>query len=339
MAGLTSRARRGRRARTVLAVAGSAAVVGLGCLAVAITPRPSALLIRRVFEAGGRALVTEMQPHVPQTPLLERLDVGVGGAVVDVFTPAKTTGVLPTVVWIHGGGWLSGSKEDVRPYLRILAGFGYTTIAMSYGIAPVSTYPAPVFGLNDALAAILEQAVRLNVDASRIVLAGDSAGAQLASQLAVLTTTPSYAAKLRIEPALEIEQLVGVILHCGVYDLRAMAELNGLIHWGFQTALWAYTATRAWADSDAAVAMSTINFVSGAFPPTFITGGNGDRLTLLQSVPMAAALRRAGVEVTDLFWRADHRPTLGHEYQFHLDLDEAQTALEKTLSFLSRVTR
>lgn len=84
--------------------------------------------------------------------------------------------------------------------------------------------------------------------------------------------------------------------------------------------------------------MSTIQFVTPAFPPTYISGGNGDGLTWLQSIPMAQRLRSLDVPVTDVFWPADHQPALPHEYQFHLDLDEAQEALGRTLDFLGDVT-
>ncbi|GHD42874.1 alpha/beta hydrolase [Mycetocola manganoxydans] len=339
MTRLNGRSRARLSARAVATLAG-AMIAGVAIGTVALrTPRPSALLIRRVFEAGARAIVDEMRPHVPDTPLRERLNVPVGGSTVDVFTPAEATGPLPTVIWIHGGAWLSGSTADIRPYLRILAGHGYTTIAPSYSIAPESTYPTPICELNAILADIAVRANELNVDASRIVLAGDSAGAQLASQLVALTTTPDYAGLMDVRPALTPEQLAGAILHCGVYDLRAMAELSGLTQWGFKTALWAYTGTKDWADAVAGATMSTIDFVTRSFPPTLISGGNGDRLTRLQSQPMAAALETAGVEVTGLFWPADHAPALGHGYQFHLDREEARTTLEQTLSFLNRVTR
>ena len=68
--------------------------------------------------------------------------------------------------------------------------------------------------------------------------------------------------------------------------------------------------------------MSTIDFVTADFPPTFIGGGNGDGLTWLQGVPMSQRLRQEGVDVTTLFWPAEHTPALQHEYQFHLDLPE-----------------
>ena len=320
----------------LVAIAVTIAIIG------ALTPRPSAMLIRSVFEKGAADTVAEMNRHVPDTPMNQRLDLAYADediTTMDVFTPAAAGEVLPTVIWVHGGAWISGSKADVAPYLQILAGEGYTTIGLNYSLGPEAEYPTAVRQLNAALAYIDEHAAELGVDRGNIVLAGDSAGSQLASQLAMLTTNTEYAHLLGMKPSLEPTQLSGLILNCGVYDLRAMAEIEGLVAWGFQVSLWAYTGTKNWSASSAGTTMSTINFVNADLPPTYISGGNGDALTWLQSVPMARAIQDAGVEVTSLFWPMDHAPALPHEYQFHLDLPEAQTALQATIQYLARVTQ
>lgn len=313
------------------------------------SPVPAARLIRRVFTKGAEATVREMRPYVPDAPRSEQLDVAFApdrpAATLDVFGPGAASSrerdsahdgaPRPAVVWVHGGAWISGGKEDVAPYLRILASHGYIAVGLGYPIAPETGYPGAVRTLNAALAYLVEHAAELGIDPQRIVLAGDSAGAQLASQLAVLTVNPDYARLLGIDPALRREQLVGAILHCGVYDLRAMADLTGLENWGFKVALWAYTGTKDWSSTYAGLTMSTCEFVTPEFPPTLISGGNGDALTWLQSVPMRNRLIRAGVDTTALFWPADHEPALPHEYQFHLDLEDAQAALTATLDWLA----
>ncbi|MGK9147836.1 alpha/beta hydrolase [Plantibacter flavus] len=337
--------RRRPRARRFVVAAG--VVLGLG-LAVAIvasvTPWPSAMLIRAVFEKGGAATVAEMEPYVPDTKLTEYRDIAYAppadgrpqtDTTLDVFTPADGTTPLTTIVWIHGGAWISGEKENVEPYLRILAAAGYTTIGVNYSIAPEAVYPTAVNQLDAALGYISEHASEWNGDPGRLVLAGDSAGAQLASQMAVLATNPEYAHLLGITPSVDADQLVGVILNCGVYDLPAMAELNGIEAWGLKVALWAYAGTKDWSSSSTGATMSTIDFVTSDFPPTYISGGNGDALTWLQSIPMSRALKAADVPVTEVFWSANHVPALPHEYQFHLDLDEAHVALDDTLAYLS----
>ncbi|MGK3951401.1 alpha/beta hydrolase [Microbacterium sp. I2] len=335
---------RTHRHRGWLIALGVVLFVVLAAVVVAsITPWPSAMLIRSVFEQGGRATAAEMEKHVPENDAL-REKTGITyaedepGLTLDMYTTAEDGDALPTVIWIHGGAWISGSSADVDPYMRILADAGYTAIAVNYTLGPEATYPTAVGELNDAFAYILDHADELAVDPDTIVIAGDSAGGQLASQMATLSTNPDYAELMDVRPALAADQIVGVILNCGVYDMRAMTNLPGIIGWGFKTALWSYTGTKDWAAESPGATMSTIEFVTSDFPPTYISGGNGDGLTWLQGIPMAQRLRSLDVPVTDLFWPADHEPALQHEYQFHLDLDEAQEALGRTLDFLESVT-
>ncbi|MFC5503528.1 alpha/beta hydrolase [Lysinimonas soli] len=319
-------------------------VVVIGGLVGQSTPWPSALVIRSVFEKGAAETVAEMNKHVPSAALTEHLDVQYGdgsaggNTTLDAFSPSGGGEALPVVVWVHGGAWISGQKSDVDPYLRILASHGYAAVSLNYTIAPEAVYPTAVRQLNDALGYLDRHAAEFRIDRHRIVLAGDSAGAQLASQLAVLTTNPDYAELLGIQPALSADQLVGTVLNCGVYDLSTMADLTGIGNWGFKVALWAYTGTQNWSASYQGTTMSTIDFVTSKFPATYISGGNGDALTWIESVPMYNKLSGLGVDVTPVFYAADHEPALPHEYQFHLDGADAQHALQKTLDFLALVT-
>jgi len=328
--------------RTKLALGIIVAVVAVVAIIGSISPWPSAMIIRAVFTKGGDATAAEMDKHVPDTKLDEQLDVSYGDAgadtTMDVFRPASADGPLPTVVWIHGGAWISGAKENVDPYMRILAAEGYTTIAVNYTIGPEGVYPLAVHQLNDALAYIDEHAEELGVDPKQIVLAGDSAGGQLASQMATLITSPDYAEIMGIKPTLAADQVVATVLNCGVYDLAALARLDGIAGWGFKSAMWAYSGTRTWAEDSTGATMSTVDWVTADFPTTYISGGNGDGLTWLQSIPMAQRLDELGVDVTTQFWPAPHEPALPHEYQFHLDMPDAQTALEKTIDFLNAHT-
>lgn len=328
--------------RTKVAVGIVVSVAAVVTVIGALTPWPSAMLIRAVFTKGGDETAAEMEKHVPDTKLTEQLDVAYadGGAdtTMDVFAPASATGPLPTVVWIHGGAWISGEKENVDPYLRILAAEGYTTIGLNYTIGPEGVYPLAVHQLNDALAYIDEHAAELGVDPDQIVLAGDSAGGQLASQMATLITNPEYAEIMDVEPALKAEQVAATVLNCGVYDLAALAALDGVVGWGLKTSMWAYAGTKTWAEGSTGATMSTIDWVTEDFPTTYISGGNGDGLTWLQSIPMAKRLEALGVDVTTLFWPASHEPELPHEYQFHLDMPDARTALQQTIDFLDAHT-
>lgn len=323
-------------------------MLGVGAVVVAlaivcmVSPYPSMLLLRGAFDAGAKGIVAEMERNQPTLNIEAERDIayaqGSDDTRLDLFRPAASDEPLPAVVWIHGGAWVSGSKSSVAPYLEMIANDGYAAIGLGYSLSPEETYPTAFEQLNTALGYISKHADDLGVDPQRVILAGDSAGAQLASQLAVLVTNPHYAHFTGIDPAITAEQLDAVILHCGVYDLDAMADLTGPDGWGLKSALWAYTGTKRWSELASGSLMSTKEWATEDFPTTLISGGNGDGLTWIQSLPMSQTLRDEGVSVTELFFQADHEPALPHEYQFHLDLDDAKATYDSTIAFLDRVT-
>jgi acetyl esterase/lipase len=319
--------------------------LALGLIAVVVwvaSPWPAALLIRALFERGARETVTEMEPYAPTSGLASTLDVHYGDAgadtSLDVFNPDTGTDALPTVIWIHGGAWISGDKSNVRPYVELIAAQGYTAVALNYTVAPERTYPTALTQLNEAIAFLIEHAEDYRIDPDRIVIAGDSAGANLTSQLAVLTTSPDYASLVGLTPALRPDQLRAVVLNCGIYDVSGIPNAPGVGGWGFRIALWAYLGERDWSNTAGGEQMSSLDYVTAQFPTTWISGGNADPLTATQSQPLAAKLDSLGVHVTPVFYPEDHDPKLPHEYQFHLDFADARAALQSTIDFLGTVT-
>lgn len=330
--------------RTLAVLAG---LVVLTVLVFTVSPWPSALIIRQVFQDGAKKTAAIMAPYAPTSGVDSVLDVQYATdsaqphvkasdfTQLDVFYPTGTTTQLGTVIWTHGGAWISGNKSNDRSYFEILASKGYTVVGLNYTYGPEATYPTAVFELNQAHQFLMDNAEKFHIDPSKIVLAGDSAGAQLSSQLAALITNPEFAKEMDFTPALSPEQIQGVVLNCGVYELTSLIGAKGILGWGDDVSLWAYTGDRDISTSPAMAQMSTINHVTGNFPATYISGGNADPLTAENSKPFAAKLQSLGVNVTELFWPADYTPPLPHEYQFKLNLDAAQTALNETLSFLN----
>ncbi|MEF2979384.1 alpha/beta hydrolase [Subtercola sp. YIM 133946] len=330
-----------RRPSRVIPLAAGVVVASV-VVATLVSPWPAALLIRAVFERGASETLATMKPYDPTEGVDQTLDIEYGGAgastSLDVFNPSAGTTPLPTVVWIHGGAWISGDKSQVRPYVRLLAAAGYTAVALNYGVSPEQVYPTALTQLNDALAFLVAHAAEYRIDPNHIVLAGDSAGANLASQLAVLATNPEYAQRVGVRPALSALQLNGVILNCGIYDVSGIPQAPGIVGWGFRVALWSYLGQRDWLSTPGGQQMSTVNDVTSSFPPTWISGGNDDPLTAGQSRPLAARLDDLGVEVEPVFYPDDHQPALPHEYQFHLNDADARTALASTITWLGGVT-
>lgn len=313
------------------------AIGAAGYAAFALSPWPSVMLIRLAFGVDAAARNRALERHFPgKVTELRNLRYGASPeALLDIFLPTDTGAggkALPTIVWIHGGGFVAGNKADTAGYLRILAARGHAVVGIGYSIAPGARYPTPVVQANEALAFLAANAGRFAIDKRRIVLAGDSAGAQIAAQLAAVVSNPGYAATIGIVPAIEHAALRGVVLFCGVYDAGGINPEGGF-GWFVRTVLRAYLGTDDAAGHPRFAEFSVNRHLTPQFPPTFLSVGNADPLAP-QSVLMAEAIRAQGVAVDILFFPADHSPPLPHEYQFDLDAAAGQQALDRLTAFL-----
>jgi acetyl esterase/lipase len=238
------------------------------------------------------------------------------------------------VVWVHGGAWVAGNKDSIDNYLSILASHGYTTVSVNYTLAPEKQYPTPILQLNDALNYLMQNADRLHIDKNRIVMAGDSAGSQIVAQMANIITSPAYATEINVQPHIAADQLKGMLLNCGAYDL-ALPDYNGAFGGFLHTVLWAYSGTPDFLHDPKLKTASVANYLTAQFPPSFITAGNVDPL-LTQSTELAERLQKLGVQTDTLFYPSNHQPELNHEYQFDLDTADGKTALNRMLDFLQQ---
>ena len=327
--------------RIVLWTVGLAVVLSVGsAIAFQVSPWPAVLLIRYSFDKGAAEASRALETHVPAgvtAVLNEQYDPGDGQAYLDVFYPtaiADSERRLLTVVWVHGGGWVSGRKDDVGNYAKILAGKGFTVVSVNYAIAPGATYPTPVRQVAAALAYLVQNAARLHVDPARFVLAGDSAGAHIAAQVANSIAVPSYAQAVGLRPSIERSRLVAVLLYCGPYSIDHV-HLEGPFGDFQKTVLWAYSGGKDFASNRRFATASVIHYVTSAFPPAFISAGNADPLQR-QSIAFADTLESRGVAVERLFFDANYKPALPHEYQFNLDTEAGRLALDRSVRCLEQ---
>lgn len=309
-----------------------------GYAAFSLSPWPAALLIRLVFGYDAARTTEALASHVP-AGIREQRDIAYGSAPeerLDIYLPPDGAQPRkPTIVWIHGGAFVAGDRQDVAPYLKVLAGRGYATVAIGYTRAPTAHYPSPVLQANAALGFLQREGPRLGLDPQRIVLAGDSAGAHIAAQLATGLTGPDYAALIGLKPAMEPAALKGIVLFCGLFDPTAL-DLTGPLGTFLRAALFGYFGTANPLDSERITQAAIPRYVTEAFPPSFVSVGNGDPLAP-QSVVMAQALRDRGVRVDALLFPPEHEPRLQHEYQFDLDSSPGREALERLTAFLSKL--
>ncbi len=303
-------------------------------IAFQVSPWPNSLLIRYEFTKGGEQTNKALERFVPSGITSvdnQQYRANSPNGYLDVFYPTGTTKQLPTIVWVHGGGWVAGDKNEIDNYLKILASHGFTTVGVDYTIAPEAQYPTPLFEVNDALKYLQDNAKRLNIDDNKIIMAGDSAGSQIVSQVANAITSADYANKIGIQPTLASEKLRGLLLNCGAYDL-SLPDYNGPFGSFLHTVLWAYSGQKDFLNDPALKTASVANFLTPQFPPSFITAGNADPL-LSQSTELAKRLDGLKVQTSQLFYPTDHQPQLNHEYQFDLDTNDGQKALGQIINF------
>jgi acetyl esterase len=303
-----------------------------------ISPWPGVLIIRTIFDSGANSASAKLEPLVPVdvTTSTHNYDRGDIGAILDIYSPAVEEQKTPIVVWIHGGGFVSGRRQDIANYLKILAGRGFTVVNVDYTIAPEAKYPTPVRQVLTALTYLLQNRQTLGLSTDRFVLAGDSAGSQIAAQTAMTIFNSNYADTLGIKSDVMPNDIAGLTLFCGIYDIAGSGKSGGILGWFVHTTGWAYSGSRNWRESNTFATINLIPHIPTTLPPVFISAGNADPLGP-QSVAMAQALEARGVEVESLFFPADHEPPLAHEYQFDLATTAARRALDGVVTWLNQL--
>lgn len=104
---------------------------------------------------------------------------------LDIYMPKGQQEPLPVVMYIHGGGFGSGSKATHRIAAENYARLGYLVFNINYRLAPKHPYPAGIQDVCDAYAWIIQHAGEYGGDVSRLTVAGESAGGNLTASLLV----------------------------------------------------------------------------------------------------------------------------------------------------------
>jgi len=256
------------------------------------------------------------------------------GALLDIYYPRDVKSPLPLIMWIHGGGFIGGSKENTQVYGMTLANAGYVVANINYDLAPAHKYPTPVFQANQALKYIRENIEPYGGDINHLFLGSNSSGSQIAGQLAALISNKEFAKRMGIQPSVTNEQLRGVLLYDGAYDMQTLRATRAP---GMSLFFWSYTGVRHFEFFDRIDELSTIKHVTPDYPPVFLTVGDADPLAS-QTLELLEVLKKKDVEVEDVLFTGTNT-NLGHDYMMDLDTEPAQRTLEKALGFLARHSR
>lgn len=307
-------------------------IIGFVGIGAQFTPKITVFLLKSGVElatSNTNSKHTNESEGITRVTDVAYADGGRRSSTLDIYYPSAATEPLPVILWVHGGGWVMGDKKDIGDYAVQLSKRGHVVVSMNYALAPNTTYPVPVMQTNQALTYIRDHVSQYQGDPNNLFLAGNSAGAQIASQTAALLTNPNLAKQMNITPAVEPEKIRGTLLFCGPYNLRTV-ESTGFPF--MRTFLWSYTGSKAYEEDPRLDEMSTVLQATAAFPPSFITSGNDDPLTV-QSIELAEVLEHQGVTTETLFFQSSSEK-LGHDYQFNLRSEAAGQALQASVQFI-----
>ncbi|WP_107950789.1 alpha/beta hydrolase [Lysinibacillus parviboronicapiens] len=158
-----------------------------------------------------RAVPKWQSTRVPQLASIidKRITVRDGAEInVRIYTPVVGK-LLPVIVYYHGGGWVFGDLESADAGCQLLAEKAQAiVVSVDYRLAPENSFPTPLLDAYDGLLWVYEHIVTFGGDASRMTVAGDSAGGNLATVVAYLAAVlngPKISAQALIYPVTNID--------------------------------------------------------------------------------------------------------------------------------------
>jgi acetyl esterase len=222
------------------------------------------------------------------------LPIGPGGQVsVRIYRPKGAKGLLPVVMYFHGGGWILGSKQTHDRLLRDLVhGTNAAFVFVNYTPSPEAQFPVPIEQDYAATTYIAEHGKELGFDTSRLAVAGDSVGGNM---VAVVTQL----AKERRGPAIRYQVLLYPVTDSSLSQKSYEEFANGP---------WLTTAAMEWfwdayapnpedrKKTTASPLSATAEQVKG-LPPALVIVDENDILRD-EGEAYARKLMQAGIEVT-----------------------------------------
>lgn len=201
---------------------------------------------------------------------------------LDVYTPSKASGPAPVVVFIYGGSWNMGERNDYLFVAEALAARGIVAVLPDYRLYPEVRYPSFLEDTAQAVAWTNREISRYGGDPRRIFVMGHSAGAYNAAMMAL---DPRWLGAQQMQPS----QLRGWIGLAGPYDFIPIVNED-------VRPVFFYPNTPP--------ESQPINHVSSQSPPALLMAPEKDELVnpRRNTGGMAAKLRSVGVPVSELYF-------------------------------------
>jgi acetyl esterase/lipase len=246
---------------------------------------------------------------------------------LDVYRRRDVQAPQPTLVFYHGGGWIGGTKEASLMSLMPWFEMGWNVVNVEYRMARVAEAPAAVEDALCALRHVVNNAKTYNVDANRIVVAGESAGGHLALAVGMIPTTAGLASICAgggfSGNEANIPRVAAVINWYGISDVNDMLT-------GANARSYAVQWIGSGPDRDAiAKAVSPLTYVRAGLPPILSIHGDVDTIVpYSHGTRLHEALAKAGAP-NELF-------TIAKGGHGNFAPDQRTAAYAKIREFLSK---
>lgn len=249
-------------------------------------------------------------------------DDGVWG-MLDVYRPDRE-GVFPLIVVVHGGAFIYGTKEIYSRYAKTLAHEGYVVACYNYPLAPNKRFPYQLKSLDMLMAFLKERSGEFAFDPAHVYLYGDSAGASLSLQYAIIMNNEEYR---KLFPELKLPlPISGLSLNCGLYeDLGSSGGTNEFM-------MWRNYLPRHRDKDDPR--FKIVENITSSLPPCFVMTSDGDFL-LPGNAPLIKKLKEEKVPYLYVEQKGKEKP-LGHVFHLDVDTDDAVEVRRKSQQFLSK---
>lgn len=249
---------------------------------------------------------------------------------LDVYCLKGTDKPQPTIVNIHGGGWIYGDKELYSHYCMRLAQRGFTVVNFTYRLAPEVKYPAPLEDARDVMVWMQKNAQAYFIDLNNVFMVGDSAGGQLCHQLLTILTNPKYAAMFDFKLP-EGFRVNACALNCGCYFIPASRLIPPKKMGGM---LGSYLPEN---HVPVIPQLKVAKYATKDFPPAFVMTAQNDYLKFM-AAPLYRKLKRKGVETELHIYGTKEQKEIGHVFHVNCKLELAAKCNDDECAFFRRYT-
>jgi acetyl esterase/lipase len=186
---------------------------------------------------------------------------------LDVYQARGATSPSPTLIWIHGGNWVGGSKEasafTLLPYMDL----GWNIVNIDYRLVSTAPAPAAVEDCRCALRWVYQHAKDYNIDTTRLVVSGNSAGGQLALLVGMAPADAGFDVQCPGPEALKVAAIVNWYGFADLTDLLQGENMRpAVVTWIGNGPDRANLAKR----------VSPITYARAGVPPVFSIQGDAD---------------------------------------------------------------